>query len=284
MKELQDSTWAKFKRLMPWTVLYKMRDEADFKVIQLIFKVQYHLKHNFDYVMYAKCVLEDVVVDLANISRYHWIAICLLCVVSNIARSLMDAAAADFSYSEFFSAPQEEDAVGAGSRRRLGGAGGADVDPCAGVFPALPCGLNASQVDQAFVSLVGNDSATNYSGSCAFCRAQAQIGEPKDASAEKIALAIVIYFLIGVLLLVLQGLINWTLGLRIQKVLTLTGAQDVYNCKELMREMQETLNQYEAADDLEAQASEQGTVAKTIQLDDDDEEEEQCVHKRLYFL
>lgn len=56
----------------------RWRDEADFKLLQLLFKIKFHLPARFDYVMYIKAVLENNVVSMANISTYHWVLLMLL--------------------------------------------------------------------------------------------------------------------------------------------------------------------------------------------------------------
>lgn len=57
------------------------RDEADFKLLQLLFKYKFVLPNHFDYVMYIKAILEDNVVSMANITTYHWVLLMLLNVL-----------------------------------------------------------------------------------------------------------------------------------------------------------------------------------------------------------
>ena len=66
---LQSSGYKRLKHFLPF-VASEWRDEADFKILQLLFKTKFHLHPNFDYVMYVKSVLEDNVVAMANVSTW----------------------------------------------------------------------------------------------------------------------------------------------------------------------------------------------------------------------
>ena len=65
---LTGSRWRRFKHRFA----SEWRSDADFKVMELLFKSKFHLPHNFDYVHYIKLVLQDVVVTMANITTLHW--------------------------------------------------------------------------------------------------------------------------------------------------------------------------------------------------------------------
>lgn len=67
LESLQTSRWKRFKHAMP-LVATSWRTEADFKILMLLFKTKFHLQVHFDYVMYVKQVLGDVVVSTANLS------------------------------------------------------------------------------------------------------------------------------------------------------------------------------------------------------------------------
>ena len=66
---LQSSGYKRLKHFLPF-VASEWRDEADFKILQLLFKTKFHLHPHFDYVMYVKSVLEDNVVAMANVSTW----------------------------------------------------------------------------------------------------------------------------------------------------------------------------------------------------------------------
>jgi hypothetical protein len=67
LEGLPKSRWKRFKHWMP-LVASSWRNDADFKILALLFKTKFHLDIHFDYVMYVKQVLEDVVVSTANLS------------------------------------------------------------------------------------------------------------------------------------------------------------------------------------------------------------------------
>lgn len=229
----------RIKMKLPWTALYHMRDEADFKIIQLIFKTQFHLKHNFDYVMYAKAVLEDTVVDLANISVYHWLGIVLFCMSTNIGQSLAaDSNAVQWSMQQLVKDDPDDldDGAAGGSRRQLGG-GGKVTDPWHGCGGAtLACGLNNQNLTARIEELQTN-LTSNYTWSCNSCLAAAQ-ALPADATESQLAFAIFVYMMLGVTLFVVHSMINTTLSVRMNKVLTFAGAHDPYKVKELMKKLQ----------------------------------------------
>lgn len=248
LEEVRNKPWSRFKAKLPWTSLYRMRDEADFKIVQLIFKTQFHLKHNFDYVMYAKAVLEDLVVDLANISVYHWIGICLFCVCTNVGQRLAaDADAAQWTMSELIITDEEEaayerqeEATGGNGRRQLGG--GAPADPFYGCS-GLACGLEELDF-WAEVGRLRNTSFLNYTNLCSVCVEEAKTGRP-DASDAQLAFAMGVYFCIGLTLLISHTLINASLGFRMNKLLKLSGAHDAFKVKDLLVKLQADLNSFQ---------------------------------------
>jgi hypothetical protein len=77
LQSLRTSGCRKLRHFLPFFES-DWRDEADFKVLQLLFKTKFHLPHHFDYVMYIKAILEDNVVAMANISTYHWVLLMLM--------------------------------------------------------------------------------------------------------------------------------------------------------------------------------------------------------------
>ena len=78
---LQTSGCKRFKHCLP-LVATEWRAEADFKIMQLLFKTKFHMPAHFDYVMYIKAILEENVVSMANISTWHWVLIMLMNVRS----------------------------------------------------------------------------------------------------------------------------------------------------------------------------------------------------------
>ena len=78
---LRTSTWQKILFYTP-IVKDHFRDEADFKVVELLFKTKYHLGKDFDYVMYIKFFLEKIVVDQSTITPIYWCMISLASVMA----------------------------------------------------------------------------------------------------------------------------------------------------------------------------------------------------------
>ena len=146
-------------------------------------------------------MLDEIVVDLANISPYHWMFVCFVSLVLRYAAKEVLAGVAllkeeqettmewmpdvpDLYNPEVDSS--NADAAG-GSRRRLGGA----ALSCEAV---IPCGLNASELQEATGSLfddfgVGglNNSALNstngtaaglYNLTCGQCQAEIKAEMP----------------------------------------------------------------------------------------------------------
>ena len=71
------------------------RKDADFKVVELLFKTKFYLSRSFDYNQYLALVLEDVVISMSNITPFHWIIVSLsaflYCIyMPAIHRSLSD--------------------------------------------------------------------------------------------------------------------------------------------------------------------------------------------------
>ena len=73
-KKVDSSKWAAFVHWFPLT-RSQWRHEADFKILQLLFKSKFELPPSFDYVQYIQLVLQGVVVSMANITTLHWVLI-----------------------------------------------------------------------------------------------------------------------------------------------------------------------------------------------------------------
>ena len=150
--EYEASSWAKFAGLFSVSRFYRMRDDADFKVIQLIFKTEFHLAPNFDYVLYTKSVLEANIIDLANIQVSHWCGLSLICFIMYFVIDKLQTCDHPPCYSEQWcvwchtDADAEEtgmwDQFGAMGRRRLGAE--ANDLPCQFLTCADGLGVNGT--------------------------------------------------------------------------------------------------------------------------------------------
>ena len=79
-KRVESSKWAAFVHWFPLT-RSQWRHEADFKILQLLFKSKFALPAHFDYVQYIQLVLQGVVVSMANITTLHWVLIMFINLV-----------------------------------------------------------------------------------------------------------------------------------------------------------------------------------------------------------
>ena len=79
-KKVDSSKWAAFVHWFPLT-RSQWRHEADFKILQLLFKSKFALPAHFDYVQYIQLVLQGVVVSMANITTLHWVLIMFINLV-----------------------------------------------------------------------------------------------------------------------------------------------------------------------------------------------------------
>lgn len=259
------------------------RAKADFKLVELLFKTKFHLEKNFDYMMYAKTVLEDNVVDLANISTWHWAGVCAMSL------SIYFAGPGDFDPDnirnpfqfESFAFLSNSSIVGGGDgRRRLG----ASEDTC--VEPALPCGLNASDLQVAVDSLfsvTNNISNTSqYNETCSECAVPPPplgISDLSDAKRQKIQSAIVYYGLFAWFLVTLLGFINWLLEHKMNLILKYHGADQLSNMPNLLRHLEEHFSKSSAGiDEVEEQLIDIG------EGDDDDDGEGQQDEDECAFL
>jgi hypothetical protein len=136
------------------------RDEADFKLLQLLFKVKFHLPGHFDYVMYIKAILEKHVVSMANISTYHWVLLMLLnglwyavmvYVMPGLPFDLEPQSDESICIAEAFCENAEVDS----HRRQLASAAPA---PCVAQLPGDVCGYNETSLARAL------DQLRNVSG------------------------------------------------------------------------------------------------------------------------
>jgi hypothetical protein len=272
----KNSCCHKFLYFIPYTSAYTMRDEADFKIIQMVFKTQFHLDPQFDYVMYAKSVLMDNVVDIANIQVSHWVAICVFCVFMYLGTDAIDGDEnQDWCIWCGNTEEDNERAVleraGAG-RRQLGGA--VVAEKC----ELLPCGMNNTALADAINVLLGNGTH-NYDYECAKAACISPPVKPPVGN-DQIALSIFLFILTGVGLAFIQWFINRSLDGRIQKVLKFSGAASKWAVSDLLRSMDEELKargtgEADDDDDAEGAGTDGGDDDNAIVIEDDDEDEGQ---------
>jgi hypothetical protein len=247
LETIKVSAWARLKH----STSSEWRAQADFKLVELLFKTKFHLEKNFDYMMYAKSVLEKNVVDLANISTYHWAAICA------ISMSIYFAGPGEFDPEEFMEAFKFELPGGtsnssstgddAGGRRRLGGTA---QDQC--TEPVLPCGLNASAlqyaVDSLFMLTINATNATSpYNETCSLCSDSTP--QTSQDNSEKTRQAILMYGMIGWVLITTQGMINWWLTHKMNLILKYHGANHVSTMPNLLRHLDEHFSRRDDGDE-----------------------------------
>jgi Ca2+-binding EF-hand superfamily protein len=215
-KSQEGSTWAKFKHLLAWSEHY--RDEADFKAVQMLFKSKFHLGRNFDYMQYVKYVLETNVVNLANISVYHWLTIICISLIINLGAEQLN-----------------EDAVASSShRRQLGGA--AAPEKC---VRQIDCNMTVAQLQAEIDLLVGN-SSSSYGAECSACEAS-RMASVVD---EDTKLSFFIFLGFGYFLLLLQLWMLRTLGKRTHLVLKLHGAKNAKMLPALLSRLDAKFERY----------------------------------------
>jgi Ca2+-binding EF-hand superfamily protein len=200
-RSVESSGWTKFKHYVSWSEHY--RDEADFKAVELLFKSKFHLRRNFDYMHYVKCVLETNVVNLANISTYHWLSIMCISMIINFGANHL-----------------RDDDNTSSNRRQLGST--AAPEKC---FRAIDCNLTVGQLQAEIDLLVGNSSKSGtYSTDCRACEANQQPVLVIDEERTKLSFFIFLGF--GYFLLLLQAWVLKTLGNRTKKILEFHGARN----------------------------------------------------------
>jgi hypothetical protein len=271
LEKIETSSCARIK----YTISSDWRAKADFKLVELLFKTKFHLEKNFDYMMYAKTVLEDNVVDLANISTWHWAGICAMSLSIYFAgpgELDPDNIRNPFEFETFTSL---QNVSITGGRRRLGAS---TEDSC--VEPALPCGLNASALQLAVDSLfqLQNNftNSSKYNESCSQCEAPAPPPLISDLSVEKrdkIQAAIVFYGLFAWFLITLQGLINWWLEHKMNLILKYHGADRLSTMPSLLRH----LDEHFSTRSVDEEEEEERQISFGEEDGDDNKHEDECV-------
>ena len=169
---VETSYCKRFRHVLPGT---DWRDEADFKLLQLLFKIKFDLPGHFDYVMYIKAVLEKNVVSMANISTYHWLLLMLLnalwyvvmvYAMPTLPFDLEPQSDEKICIAEVFC----EGAEVSSHRRQLASAAPA---PCAAQVPGDICGYNETSLGRALDQLRNISGAQEgvYWNQCQECKA-----------------------------------------------------------------------------------------------------------------
>eukprot|EP01046_Picozoa_sp_COSAG06_P006413 COSAG06_NODE_302_length_17869_cov_90.137535_7_plen_845_part_00 len=195
-------------------------------------------------------VLEDVVVNMANISPYHWLVVCTMSYgLGLFAREVLTTVEEVRSQTETVAewstnVPRiqwegGEDDFGLG-RRRLGGAA-AEAGPCAA---RIPCEFRAAGKQSALAQAlwdsaggnISDDSYTHalYNSSCNSCESVA-IDLPTTS------LAIFGFVGFGFVLLVTQMFLLWFVSHRTSKIAIYHGAKDSRYLPALLRHLDKHL-------------------------------------------
>jgi len=212
---LEVSKWEKFKEFFPFVNLTWRRD-ADFKVMQLLFQTKFHLPLQFDYVMYIKLVLEEVVMNMANVTTYHWLFIMLINFIWWVGMAYGPTPTPVSDKVCMFSCEQAD------HRRRLGGAA-AEPKVCrAQLFEDTCAWGNVTELDDAWLKLRSNESEASYWNQCSECLESLNEGE-NDISSEATMWSLVLFTAIGWSLVAAQACIVLNIQLRMQKVLAVVG-------------------------------------------------------------
>jgi hypothetical protein len=256
----QTSGLEKFKSRLPllgdWA-----REEADFKIIELLFKSKFHLGRDFDYIMYVKNVLETNVVDLANISTYHWISIGIISLSIYFGAGMLDDTESTWCV---WCGGEEASATPSSHRRHLA-AGPETLEPC---HAAIACNMTNTEVAAALSSVLANGSGgylAEYRSECGVCEA-ARAETLEDENRTKLSLFIFIGF--GYFLICLQGSVLFTVKRRIRRMITIYGAQDISVIPELLRKLDQTVQE----DSTDPDAL--GDDDVVVDSDEDEDEEE----------
>ena len=242
LEEIKTSRFAWLRH----TFSSEWRAQADFKLVELLFKTKFHLQRNFDYMMYAKSVLEGNVVDMANISSWHWLTICFMSMAIYFSGpgefdkdQFLDAfqftANTSTLNSEYLSGVGGDDQAGGGQRRLE-----AAVEEEASCYATLPCGMNASSlqyaVEDMFTMQDNFTNASTYNDTCTVCQAGG-VSAHHGEDLEQAKLAILAFGITGWFLVFTQGCINWSLTRRMNLILKYHGADHVSTLPTLLRHL-----------------------------------------------
>ena len=240
LSDLEGSMWLKFKGALPFFGR-AWRKDSDFKVMQLLFQMKFHMPPQFDYVMYLKLVLQDVVTNMANITSWHWLILMLINFVWWVGMVYVLPA---FSFPE---APESPTICIAfcdtESRRRLAAAAAPKV--CRAQLFEDTCSWDDAALDGALQKLRSNLSDTSYRSQCNECLESLRAG-PDDIEAAETLRSVIIYVAVGWSLVAGQGLIVSSLYRRIEKIMTICDGNQERLTKEeipgLLKSLQAEVN------------------------------------------
>ena len=257
LESLKKSRWKRFKHWMPF-VASSWRNDADFKILALLFKTKFHLESNFDYVMYVKQVLEDVVVSTANLStcalrrsvplpafdhcvRFadpectarlcatdHWAIIMAINGLWYVAMVYVmpqfDLIATDASVTCPFclNPGASADAGTATNRRQLGAAAAPEV--CRAKLLDDECGMNATDLEVAALKLADVNDTASYWAQCSACAGD--VSDAGDIEADDTLVYTLLFVAIGWIVVLNQALIVLDLARRMRLILTFSGAHE----------------------------------------------------------
>eukprot|EP01043_Picozoa_sp_COSAG02_P016931 COSAG02_NODE_756_length_17532_cov_5.673550_8_plen_954_part_00 len=249
LDRLTGSRWRRFKHRFAsdW------RNDADFKVMELLFKSKFHLPHNFDYVHYIKLVLQDVVVTMANITTLHWgiltgmfafwwVGMVLLLPILGLDATLEN------NNICMVTCPDEQ------HRRQLVAAAAAEPEPCYAKIPGDTCSMNITELQLAWDDLVSNTSVDSYWKTCDECLAAGENLGPDDISSDLTLRWLVLYCVLGWLLAATQAGIVYSLHERMRRILSMHDIHEPQNLPELLNNLYKNVVKHALAEG-EAQAS-----------------------------
>ena len=234
LERLETSRWKRFKHRFSsgW------RDDADFKMMELLFKSKFHLPHNFDYVHYIKLVLEDVVVTTANISTWHWVilmginAVWWLGMVHLLPLLNMDPTPESEKIC-MLDCPAE-------ARRRLGGAS-AEPETCQATLFRDTCTMNTTELDLAWLDLRSNTSQYSYWNVCGECLESLENLKEKDITSAETLRWLVMFTVIGWLLALTQLMVTLNLHERMRRILKIHNVDEPENIPGLLKALHENV-------------------------------------------
>ena len=271
IKSLETSPWRRFWKRLP-IVGNDWRIEVDFKILQLLFETKFHMPVQFDYVVYIKLVLQNIVVSMANISLWHWVLIMaingLWWLTIKLLLPAFDKEGTPDDHICLFEAKCGPE-VSAGAHRRLAAAaaGAAEQSACreklVGDYCTLSltgnkCALNAT-LEQALNATGPSNASWGQCGESA--------AASTDISSNDTFLWLCVFIVIGWLIAVLQASIVIYIDSRTSRVLAYNGAAEDTTLTSLLATLQKELVQHEQAAQQSSQLSN-----NLLDLEDNDDE------------
>ena len=216
LENVQSSCWKKFLYKMPTRGV--MGDsvalaEAEFKILQMLFQVKFHLPVHFDYVQYIKLVLGDVIVMISNISTFHWFLIMVINAVWWVSIvGLLPVFGYESAVDEAACWPNCDESAGGSQRRQLGGAG---PEPCRARLDGDTCTFGGPEdLDSALDALRSN--TTGYWAQCEACEASQKTD---DLPMHLTRFWCVFYGVVGWVFALMQAGVLAALNARMRKIL-----------------------------------------------------------------